>query len=172
MVEKTFILLLLNIHQGGLMFKTRSLLITVFSLTLIFSFIACEKKNETVPEKKQEVAAETTKVQEPEAPKVVIPDLKGNWSGKFEGRATTLSITEQDSTRFKGNITISYREKINQQVEGTFNYKEMKIKMKDLLHSRQMGTYSASLTEDMKMSGTFTMNSSGTKVNFNLTKKQ
>jgi hypothetical protein len=44
--------------------------------------------------------------------------------------------------------------------------------MADQLHSRFQGKYNGKFSEDKtKMSGTFTMNLDGTKVNFNFNKK-
>lgn len=104
--------------------------------------------------------------------KYVVPDLKGKWNGTFDKRATTLSITEQNGMEFKGNITINYREVINQQVSGKIDTSANKVTMKDLLHSRFAGSYSAKLGKENKnLSGTFTMNVGGQKLSFNLSKK-
>ncbi len=103
---------------------------------------------------------------------MVIPDLKGKWTGTFDKRTTTLRITEQDGMTFKGSITINYREVINQQVSGTINEKTMEVSMKDLLHSRYAGTYKGKVSEDMKiLSGTFTQNVEKTKFSFSLKKQ-
>lgn len=157
----------------------------LFSLALItlFVFTSCEQKKteevsvskDTVQVKVEEtapvdtVSKETAVVTEPE---VVIPDLKGKWTGTFDKRATTLRITEQDGNAFKGSITINYREVINQQVSGTIDQEKMEVSMKDLLHSRYAGTYKAKLSEDMKqLSGTFTQNVEKTKFSFSLKKQ-
>jgi hypothetical protein len=162
--------------------KIKSLLFSVALLSII-SFIGCEqKKPEEVsvpkdsvqvkveaPAPAETVAKDTTPVKEPE---VVIPDLKGKWTGTFDQRTTTLRITEQDGNSFKGSITINYREVINQQVSGTVNEETMEISMKDLLHSRYAGTYKGKLSEDMeKLSGTFTQNVEKTKFSFSLKKQ-
>lgn len=130
-----------------------------------------EIKSETIEQPK----AEEPKAEEPtivEKPAVVIPDIKGTWTGKFDSRATTLKITEQDSVSFKGTITINYREVINQQVSGKIDVEKNTLTMKDLLHSRYAGSYSAVLSEDMStLSGTFTQNVEKTKFTFNLKKK-
>lgn len=157
----------------------------LFSFSL-FSFLVltgCEQKKpeevavpkDTVQVKLEEpaqvdtLAKDTTTMKEPE---VVIPDLKGKWSGTLDQRATTLRITEQDGKTFKGAITINYREVINQQVSGSIDEKTMEVKMKDLLHSRYAGSYKAKLSEDMKkLFGTFTQNVEKSKFNFNLTKQ-
>jgi len=157
----------------------------LFSLSLLALLVltSCEQKKTeelSVPKDTLQVKAEgavpvdsllkdTTIIKEPE---VVIPDLKGKWTGTFDQRATTLRITEQDGNSFKGAITINYREVINQQVSGTINEKTMDVSMKDLLHSRYAGSYKGKLSEDMKkLSGTFTQNVEKTRFSFNLKKQ-
>jgi hypothetical protein len=101
-----------------------------------------------------------------------IPDITGTWTGKFDNHSTVLKITEQDSLNFKGFITINYREVINQQVSGKFDPEKKTLTMKDLLHSRYQGTYSAKLSDDLQsFTGTFTMTVDKSKLNFNLKKK-
>lgn len=160
--------------------KTKSL---VFSLALLSLLLltSCEQKKpeETalpkdtakveMPMAVDTLAKDTTAMKEPD---VVIPDIKGKWTGTFDKRATTLRITEQDGKSFKGKITINYREVINQQVSGTFNEKTMEFNMKDLLHSRYAGTYKGKFSSDMNtLSGTFTQNVEKTKFSFNLKKQ-
>lgn len=162
--------------------KIYSLLISL-SLIALLVLTSCEQKKpeevsvtkDTVQVKVEEPAPvdtlkkDTTTIKEPE---VVIPDLKGKWSGTFDQRTTTLRITEQDGNAFKGAITINYREVINQQVSGTINEKTKEISMKDLLHSRYAGSYKGKLSEDMKtLSGTFTQNVEKSKFSFNLKKQ-
>jgi hypothetical protein len=167
-------------------FKERSKVYSfLFSLSLLALLVlsSCEQKKnqevsvpkDTVQVKVEEPAPvdtlkkDTTTIKEPE---VVIPDLKGKWSGTLDQRATTLRITEQDGNSFKGAITVNYREVINQQISGTINTKTMEVSMKDLLHSRYGGTYKGKLSEDMKkFSGTFTQNVEKTKFSFSLKKQ-
>jgi len=167
-------------------FKERS---KVYSLLFSFALLAllvltsCEQKKPeevSIPKDTLQVKAEeavpadillkdTNTIKKPE---VIIPDLKGKWTGTFDQRSTTLRITEQDGKTFKGAITINYREVINQQVSGTVNEETMEFSMKDLLHSRYAGTYKGKLSEDMKkLSGTFTQNVEKTKFNFSLKKQ-
>lgn len=158
----------------------------LFSLIIAagFIFTSCEQKKpeetaiatDTVKVKVEEPAAVDTLAKDttslPAAPAEVIPDLKGKWTGTFDKRTTTLRITEQDGKSFKGNITINYREVINQQVSGAVNEETMEVSMKDLLHSRYAGTYKGKLSDDMKkLSGTFTQNVEKTKFSFSLTKQ-
>jgi hypothetical protein len=142
--------------------KSFLLIFTTFTLIV---FLGCEKKTDT-PDM-QEVEEET------EEPAMVIPDLMGTWTGKFDNRATTLRITEQTDSSFTGKITISYREVINQDVTGTLSPSTNRINMKDMLHSRYRGTYSGSLSEDgTTYAGTFTMDLDKTKFQFSLKKQQ
>lgn len=157
--------------------KLLTILAIAFSIVVFFG---CEKKTETPEvkeettqqsEQEQEVVEEETKP-EPEEPLVQIPDLLGQWTGKFDARNTVLNITEQTDSTFKGKITISYREVINQEVEGTISPSTMRITMKDMLHSRFRGRYAGRLSEDGKtFSGTFTMDLDKSQFSFNLTKK-
>ncbi len=163
------------------MYRKNSKHISVFILFLFIGFLVsiqtgCKKEAEK-PVEKAEVQKDSTpvKVDTPkvvEKPKVEYPDLLGKWTGTFDKRATTLVITEQDTTEFKGKITIAYREVINQEVSGTLDMAKKQVKMKDLLHSRYAGTYTAKLSEEMNsMSGTFIMTVDKMKMSFNLKKK-
>ena len=128
-----------------------------------------------VKETNKEKPADTTKAkvekkQEAEKP-AAQETLKGTWSGKFDARNTVLNITSVNGNNFSGSITIHYREVISQKVAGTFNPAKSSLSMKDQLHSKQMGTYSAKVSKDMKsMSGTFTTNLDKQQVSFSLTK--
>lgn len=154
------------------------LIILALSITLL-AIVGCEKKSDA-PEVKEETTQEEPakieetpeEVTEPEVPVVQIPELMGQWTGKFDARNTVLNITEQTDSSFKGKITISYREVINQEVEGTISPSTMRMNMRDLLHSRYKGRYSGKLSEDGKTySGTFTMDVDKTQFSFNLNKK-
>jgi len=142
----------------------------------IIVFSGCEKKTEqqNTEVKSESVSPDTISSEsEPTAEvKVSIPDLKGTWTGTFDKRATTLKITEQTDSSFSGNITINYRQVINQEVKGTVSPTTMKMSMKDQLHSRFQGKYNGSLSENgNNFSGTFTMDLDGKKFSFNLNKK-
>jgi predicted membrane protein len=161
------------------MTSTIKVLIIFTFILALFAFIGCEKKTDT-PEVKEETTQEEPakieetpeEVTEPEVPVVQIPDLTGQWTGKFDARNTVLNITEQTDSTFKGKITISYRDVINQEVEGTISPSTMSMTMKDLLHSRFRGRYSGTLSEDGKnYSGTFTMDLDKSQFSFNLNKK-
>jgi len=120
---------------------------------------------------KEVVQNDTNKVQAEN--KNVVPDFKGSWRGKFDSRDATLSIVEQNGNSFKGNITVNYRNVSKQEVEGTIDTVTNNVFMKDMLHSRAKGVYSAKLSDDLKsMEGIFTMNLDGKKLKFNLNKKQ
>ena len=145
----------------------------IFIIACILFITGCQNKEEKTVQQSPVVqtpppqTADTTK-------KAVeqIADIKGKYTGTFDSRATTLDIKEQDSTKFKGSISINYRDVTNQQVAGQFDPKTLKFSMTDLLHSRFQGKYNGKFSEDKtKMSGTFTMNLDGRKVNFNFTKK-
>jgi len=143
-------------------------LLIICSVTIIFFTIGCEKTNQKTSDQENQKNEETTE----ELPKIIIPDMKGNWSGIFDGRSTTLTITEQDSTTFKGNITINYRNPVHQRISGTINPEDNTISMKDLLKSRFQGNYSGKLSEDEnKFSGTFTMILDKARYDFSLDRK-
>jgi hypothetical protein len=102
-----------------------------------------------------------------------IPDLKGTWSGIFDGRSAVLDITDQTDSSFSGKISISYREPINQEVKGSFSPATMKMTMADQLQSRFQGIYSGSLSKEAdNFSGTFTLNNDGSKYSFKLNKNK
>ncbi|MCX6151849.1 MAG: hypothetical protein NTX22_15095 [Ignavibacteriales bacterium] len=136
------------------------------------TFLGCKKEPEKPVEKPTQVAPVVEEPKPVEEPKVVYPDLVGKWTGVFDSRATTLEIIKQDSVEFSGKITIRYKEIINQELNGKLNLEKMKVSMKDLLHSRYMGVYSAKVSEDFKkLTGTFTMNADKKNYSFSLTKK-
>ncbi len=158
-------------------FKSKFIFILFIAAILVYNGCQSKKEEAKSPEEKTtQVDTQTVKNQPvlkpAEKEETKIPDITGTWTGKFDSRATTLKITSQDSTSFKGKITIHYREVINQEVKGTFNPDKMTVNMSDQLHSRYMGKYAAKLSSDMKnLTGTFTLNVDKKKLNFNLTKK-
>jgi hypothetical protein len=126
---------------------------TVLFVLTVGSYFGCEKKT-----------GET---------EITIPDLKGTWSGTFDGRSAVLDITDQTDSSFSGKISISYREPINQEVKGSFSPATMKITMTDQLQSRFQGIYNGSLSKVAdSFSGTFTLNNDGSKYSFNLNKNK
>lgn len=150
-------------------------LLSLFLIVVLF-IAGCQKKEEP---KAPENAPQTQTVTPPPVdtvkavPEVKIPDLVGTWTGTFDSRATTLKITEQTETAFKGSITINYREVINQKVSGKLNLETKEVSMNDQLHSRFAGSYFGKLSEEGdKYSGTFTMKVDKSKFKFSLTKKK
>ena len=154
------------------------LTIIIISVSLIY--FGCEKKAEKTDQPKEEVTSETvmtdstgsTKTNEPAAEeKMQIPDLKGTWTGVFDGKSTTLQITEQTDSSFSGKISINYKQTLNQDVKGNFSPASLKISMTDQLHSKFMGKYNGKLSKDYSnFSGTFTKNRDNSNFSFNLNK--
>lgn len=145
----------------------------ILLIACILFIIGCQKKEEKVIQQTPTTQTAPTAIDTTKKTADVIADIKGKYSGTFDKRATVLNIKEQDGNKFKGSITINYREVINQQVSGDFDPKTLKFTMTDLLHSRFQGKYNGKFSEDKaKMSGTFTMKLDGSKFNFNFTKKQ
>lgn len=144
-------------------------------------YIGCEQKNDRAehPDNDRVTAdIDTTKGFQEESKdtiivaKIIIPDLKGTWNGIFDGRSSSLNITEQIDSSFSGKITINYRQVTNQEVKGILNTRTGEITMSDQLHSRYQGKYKGLLsTNNSNFSGTFTMDNDGTKYSFNLNKK-
>jgi hypothetical protein len=159
----------------------KQLFITL-ALIAVISFFGCEKKTAEIQDdvsQNNQPADTSTSIVPPEETEpeveeemIIIPDVKGKWTGTFDKRSTVLTITEQTDSSFLGKISISYREAINQNVKGTISPATLKISMKDQLHSRYRGKYNGRLSEDGKnFSGTFTMDLDGSKLSFNLNKK-
>src|ERR1035437_8078902 len=94
--------------------KMFSVIISVFLMTFILFIIGCQKEERSIQQ--SPVFTDTTK-------KIVneITDIKGKYTGTFDRRASSLNIKEQEGNKFKGSITINYREVINQQVAGEFD---------------------------------------------------
>ena len=162
--------------------KNEILLKWLFAVLIIFAaitYLGCEQKNDKAdhPENDKVTADNTTNSQdEPNDAKVetkiIIPDLKGTWSGTFDGRSSVLNILEQTDSSFSGKITINYRTVTNQEVKGTLNPTTLEITMADQLHSRYQGKYKGELSSNnQNFTGTFTMDNDGTKYSFNLKKK-
>src|ERR1035437_4751099 len=105
--------------------KVFSVIISVFLMTFILFIIGCQKKEERSIQQSP-VFTDTTK-------KIVneITDIKGKYSGTFDRRASSLNIKEQEGNKFKGSITINYREVINQQVVGEFDPQTLTFAMTD-----------------------------------------
>ena len=164
---------MLNIHK----FKTAiTIFLFVFSTIFLMGIWGCQQKKNQ-PEKiitKPEVAtkAPDTTQKVITKPKSSIPQLEGTWTGKFDLRKATLTITKQTGENFDGKMTINYRIPLKQKVSGHIDEKDMTITMKDLLHSRYQGKYSAKLSKDkMIIKGKFTLNSNGKKYNFQFNRK-
>ena len=156
--------------------------LTVIMLSASLIYLGCEKKAEDSRQTQQKVTSETispdtassvaTASEPGNENKIQIPDIKGTWTGTFDKRATTLTITEQTDSSFSGKISISYREVINQEVKGNFSPTTLKMTMTDQLHSRYQGSYAGKLSKELNnFSGTFTMKVDGSKFSFNLNKK-
>jgi hypothetical protein len=153
--------------------------IPVALLSVSMIFVGCEKKTQTTEQPKDEVKTEVVPtdtsskvIESPLEEKISIPDIKGTWTGTFDKRATTLTITEQTDSSFAGKISIKYKQTLNQDVKGTFSPTTKQVSMIDQIHSKYMGKYSGKLSDDDKnLSGTFTMNRDGTNTSFNLNKK-
>jgi hypothetical protein len=154
--------------------------LTLLMLSVSLIYFGCEKKAEKTDQPKEEVTSETvmtdstgsTKTNEPAAEeKMQIPDLKGTWTGVFDGKSTTLQISEQTDSSFSGKISINYKQTLNQDVKGNFSPASLKISMADQLHSKFMGKYNGKLSKDYKnFSGTFTKNRDNSNFSFNLNK--
>jgi hypothetical protein len=159
------------------------LFILVYAILAVTVYYGCEKKTAESDTSIDNVETETivtdtnsnetiTEIEPVEEIEIVIPDLKGTWTGTFDSRSTVLNITEQTDSSFSGKISISYRQAINQDVKGSFSPSTMNMKMKDQLHSRFRGKYNGKLSKDVdNYSGTFTMDLDGSKFSFNLNKK-
>jgi hypothetical protein len=153
--------------------------IPVALLSVLVILGGCEKKTEETKQTQQEIQSEQTtpgtqeEIKKPVVEEMIsIPDIKGTWTGTFDKRATTLTITEQTDSTFTGKISISYREVIDQQVKGTFSPISLKMTMTDQLHSRYEGSYSGKLSKELNnYAGTFTMKVDGSKFPFTLSKK-
>lgn len=171
----------INVFTKGVKMYNSRKFPAIILILVLFLFVGCEKKVE-----KPITQTDTTKGQvdtitaNGKVDSTAIKDsiakaqqLVGTWSGSFEGRNATLKITQQNGDEFKGNISIKYREAINQQVSGKIDREKKRFTMRDLAHARTMGTYSGKLNDDFtKMSGTFTMTAEKTSVSFNLSKKK
>jgi len=160
----------------------KRIFIVLVILTAVVYF-GCEKKTDQSEEPKDNSDTEViisdttsddlnTEVKEPnEETKITIPDIRGTWTGKFDGKSTTLEITEQTDSSFLGKISINYKQTLNQNVKGNFSPTTLKITMIDQLHSKYMGKYNGKFGENYNsFSGTFTKNRDGSQYTFNLKK--
>ena len=97
----------------------------------------CDKKTAEINQTQQEIQSEQTtpgtqeEIKKPVVEEMIsIPDIKGTWTGVFDGKSTTLQITEQTDSSFSGKITINYKQTLNQDVKGNFSPAALKISMK------------------------------------------
>ena len=156
-------------------------LLVVLIIFAAITYIGCEQKNDKAdhPDNSKVTADTTLTVNNIEEPKdtvvetkITFPDMLGTWSGIFDGRSSTLKITEQSDSSFAGKITINYRQVTNQEIKGILNPRTGEITMTDQLKSRYQGKYKGELsTNNNNFSGTFTMDNDNTKYSFNLNKK-
>lgn len=161
-----------------IMIKRMLVVLIIFAAV---TYLGCEQKNDKAEHPDNDkVTSNTTSTNKNSADtidtivvaKIIIPDLKGTWGGIFDGRSSTLNITEQIDSSFSGKITINYRQVTNQEVKGILNTRTGEITMSDQLHSRYQGKYMGVLsTNNNNLSGTFTMDNDGTKYSFNFNKK-
>lgn len=155
----------------------KNILFTALLILAVITFFGCDgktgKSDETGDDvKAEDVIGDTTSGEETAVETVTIPDLKGTWTGTFDGKSTVLNISMQTDSSFSGKITISYRQVINQEVKGSFSPVTQKMTMTDQLHSRYQGEYNGKLSANAdNFSGTFTMNLDDSKFTFNLNKK-
>jgi hypothetical protein len=160
----------------------KRIFIVLVMLTSVVYF-GCEKKTDNTEveidnSETEEIISDTTsgdpteELKDPvEETEIVLPDLKGTWTGKFDGKSTTLVITEQTDSSFLGKISINYKQTLNQNVKGNFSPTTLKITMIDQLHSKYMGKYNGKFGENYNsFSGTFTKNRDGSQYTFNLKK--
>lgn len=171
------------IKQG--LYMTKNILVTPFFIILLIllsaAYFGCEQKKDDAEKSQDKDSVSTTAGQatgnktNPDSviqKSTAIPDITGKWTGTFDKRSTVLEITGQTDSSFTGKITISYREVINQQVNGSFSPTNMKMSMSDQLHSRYRGKYNGVLSENFNnFSGTFTMATDNSQFAFNLNKK-
>ncbi len=154
----------------------------VLILSVSLFFVGCEKKAEESKQtpdgvKGENVSPDTSASVTPEVEpaaenKIQIPDIKGTWTGTLDKRNTTLIITEQTDSSFSGNLSIKYKETLEQNVKGNFSSATRKVLMEDQIHSKYQGKYDGTFSEDFKnFSGTFTKNRDGSQYSFNLKKK-
>lgn len=154
-------------------------LIVLTLLSVFIVFLGCDKKAEKTEQPKEQIVTKqetpdsSLKMEEPVAEKkIYIPEIKGMWTGTFDGKSTTLEITEQTDSSFSGKISINYKQPLHQTVKGSFTPSTFKISMVDQLHSKFMGKYNGELSPNYNsFSGTFTKNRDGSKYSFNLNKK-
>lgn len=161
--------------NNEVIYKWMFIVIIVFAA---ITYVGCEQKNDMAqhPENNKVTANNNNKqIEQSNASvetKTLFPDLKGTWSGTFDGRSSVLNILEQSDSSFSGKITTNYRQVMNQDIKGTLTLSKMEITMTDQLQNRSQGKYNAVLSSDMQMiSGTFTIDRDGSKYTFNLKKK-
>lgn len=150
-------------------------------VVVVIAYMGCEKTNKRAEQPlNDKVTADTNTTrgyrEEPKdtivTAKIKIPDLKGTYSGIFDGRSSVLTITEQTDSSFSGKITINYRQVVNQEIKGTLKPTTKEITMTDQLNSNFQGKYKGELSADNNnFTGTFTMDRDGSKYSFNLKKK-
>lgn len=98
--------------------------------------------------------------------------IQGTWTGTFDGRNSTLDISEQNENEFTGKISTAYKNQLVKRISGQFNKEDNTFTMRDTERGKFAGTYSGKLSDNMtKMEGTFTLKTDNSKYRFTFTKK-
>lgn len=153
--------------------KLFSIIILIISFVLLTS--GCQKKAE---QPAGEIKKDTTHVITPADTTAKAdttkkyPDLTGTWTGSFQSHSATLKISDQNGEKFKGNLSIAYREPMQKTISGTIKPESNKVNMRDEVKTRYEASYVADLSKDGKqLSGTAHFKVDGNDVNFTFKKK-
>ncbi len=154
--------------------KLLSFIILIVSFVLLTS--GCQKKTE---QPGGETKKDTTHVVSPKVDTTAkidttkkYPDLTGTWTGSFQSHNATLKISDQNGEKFKGSLSIAYREPMQKTISGTIKLENNKVNMRDEVKTRYEASYIADLSKDGKqLSGTAHFKVDGNDVNFTFKKK-
>lgn len=148
-------------------------LFAVLGLVMVMFVLSGCKKEEPKPETPPAaVKQDTVKPAEakPAAPEVKI---EGEYEGKFWNKKMTLVITKQTGKDFEGETTVAWAKPLKMKVKGSFDAEKKTMTFEDLDKSKEAGSYTGTLSADMKtFTGKFALNTDAKKTfDVTLTKK-
>lgn len=104
-----------------------------------------------------------------------LEQLTGDWTGTFDNRDATVTITEIDKDgALKGVVSVRYKNQLHEQISGTVDLKTGKVVFDDMVTNGNLdGIYRGLLDkgeETMTIAGTYTNKKTGKKVEYTFSK--
>lgn len=104
-----------------------------------------------------------------------MQQLVGDWTGTFDNRDATVTISEIDKDgALKGVVSVRYKNQLNEQISGTVNLKTGEVVFDDIVTNGNLdGVYRGHLDQGeelMTIAGTYTNKKTGKTVDYTFSK--